>query len=70
MQRNRMHRPGCSRGTAIGIKQDKEPSRRQSLESGAQSNGASGHCPECGQRMQPEGRCFTCPACGFSKCGA
>jgi len=26
-------------------------------------------CPECGQRMQPEGRCFVCLACGCSKCG-
>jgi len=26
-------------------------------------------CPECGTRMQPEGRCLTCPACGFSRCG-
>jgi hypothetical protein len=26
-------------------------------------------CPECGHRMQPEGRCMTCLACGFSKCG-
>jgi hypothetical protein len=26
-------------------------------------------CPECGARMQPEGRCLTCPACGYSKCG-
>jgi hypothetical protein len=26
-------------------------------------------CPECGVRMQPEGRCLTCPTCGFSMCG-
>lgn len=26
-------------------------------------------CPECGQKMQPDGRCFVCRACGFSKCG-
>jgi len=26
-------------------------------------------CPECGNRMQPEGRCFVCRACGYSKCG-
>ena len=26
-------------------------------------------CPECGNRMQPEGRCLTCPACGYSRCG-
>jgi RNase P subunit RPR2 len=30
---------------------------------------AAAACPECGQRMLPEGRCLTCPACGFSKCG-
>jgi len=70
MQRNRMYRPGCSRGTAIRIEQEKGPSHRPSLKSGVHSNGASDCCPECGQRMQPEGRCFTCPACGFSKCGA
>lgn len=26
-------------------------------------------CPECGHRMQPEDRCVTCLACGYSKCG-
>ena len=26
-------------------------------------------CPECFARMRPEGRCLTCPACGYSKCG-
>jgi hypothetical protein len=26
-------------------------------------------CPECGVRMQPEGRCLTCLVCGFSRCG-
>jgi tRNA(Ile2) C34 agmatinyltransferase TiaS len=26
-------------------------------------------CPECGNQMQPEGRCFVCRACGYSKCG-
>ena len=25
--------------------------------------------PECFARMLPEGRCMTCPACGYSKCG-
>lgn len=26
-------------------------------------------CPECGSRMEPNGRCFVCRVCGFSKCG-
>jgi len=26
-------------------------------------------CPECGQKMQPDGRCFVCRACGYSECG-
>ena len=26
-------------------------------------------CPECGSLMEPNGRCFVCHACGFSKCG-
>ncbi len=26
-------------------------------------------CPECGSLMEPNGRCFVCRACGFSKCG-
>jgi len=26
-------------------------------------------CPECGCMMEPNGRCFVCRACGFSKCG-
>lgn len=26
-------------------------------------------CPECGHQMQPEGRCLTCLACGYSRCG-
>jgi len=26
-------------------------------------------CPECFARMLHEGRCLTCPACGYSKCG-
>ena len=25
-------------------------------------------CPECGQELKSEGRCFSCPNCGFSKC--
>ena len=25
-------------------------------------------CPECGERLKSEGRCFSCPNCGFSKC--
>ena len=25
-------------------------------------------CPECGARLVSEGRCFSCPNCGFSKC--
>jgi ribonucleoside-diphosphate reductase alpha chain len=25
-------------------------------------------CPTCGQELNPEGGCFTCPACGYSKC--
>jgi ribonucleoside-diphosphate reductase alpha chain len=25
-------------------------------------------CPECGAKMLPEGRCWSCPNCGFSKC--
>lgn len=26
-------------------------------------------CPECGNELSPEGGCFSCPTCGFSKCG-
>ena len=26
-------------------------------------------CPDCGQEMHPEGGCFFCRACGFSRCG-
>jgi hypothetical protein len=27
-------------------------------------------CPECQQKMVPEGgRCCVCPACGYSRCG-
>jgi len=26
-------------------------------------------CPECGSPMEPNGRCFVCRACGYSKCG-
>ena len=26
-------------------------------------------CPECGCTMEPNGRCFVCRLCGFSKCG-
>ena len=26
-------------------------------------------CPECGSLMEPNGRCFVCRTCGFSKCG-
>jgi len=26
-------------------------------------------CPECGCTMEPNGRCFVCRACGYSKCG-
>jgi hypothetical protein len=26
-------------------------------------------CPECGSLMEPNGRCFVCHTCGFSKCG-
>ncbi len=25
-------------------------------------------CPECGEEMIPEGGCWTCPFCGYSKC--
>ena len=25
-------------------------------------------CPECGEQLKSEGRCFSCPNCGFSKC--
>ena len=25
-------------------------------------------CPECGEKLKSEGRCFSCPNCGFSKC--
>jgi hypothetical protein len=26
-------------------------------------------CPECGSLMEPNGRCFVCRACGYSRCG-
>jgi hypothetical protein len=26
-------------------------------------------CPECGSRMEPNGRCFVCRGCGHSTCG-
>ncbi|MGE5653628.1 MAG: TSCPD domain-containing protein, partial [Bacillota bacterium] len=26
-------------------------------------------CPECGKSLVPQSGCFTCPHCGFSKCG-
>jgi len=26
-------------------------------------------CPDCGISNVPTSRCFTCPACGWSKCG-
>ncbi len=26
-------------------------------------------CPECGARMEPNGRCFVCRGCGHSTCG-
>ena len=26
-------------------------------------------CPDCGQGMVRQGRCFYCPECGFSSCG-
>ena len=29
----------------------------------------SGACPECGGRVEHEGGCMVCRACGFSKCG-
>lgn len=25
-------------------------------------------CPECGEQLKSEGRCFSCPNCGFSRC--
>lgn len=25
-------------------------------------------CPECFSELVPEGRCYYCPSCGFSKC--
>ncbi len=28
----------------------------------------AGFCPDCGDRLIPEGGCLTCHACGFSKC--
>ena len=27
-----------------------------------------GSCPECGNKLQPEGGCAICICCGFSKC--
>lgn len=26
-------------------------------------------CPECGSSMIPGGGCWSCPTCGFDKCG-
>jgi ribonucleoside-diphosphate reductase alpha chain len=26
-------------------------------------------CPECGESLNPEGGCWTCSSCGYSKCG-
>jgi predicted amidophosphoribosyltransferase len=28
-----------------------------------------GVCPYCGSKMQPDGGCMFCPACGYSLCG-
>ncbi len=38
-----------------------------SLSSPVPSAGAP--CPECGKSLVPQSGCFTCPHCGFSKCG-
>jgi len=39
-------------------------------ETGRRSGAPPRHvCPECGARMEPEGRCFFCRACGYSPCG-
>ncbi|MBQ9988996.1 MAG: vitamin B12-dependent ribonucleotide reductase [Clostridia bacterium] len=29
----------------------------------------SGRCPECGEKLEHEGGCAVCRACGYSKCG-
>jgi ribonucleoside-diphosphate reductase alpha chain len=30
--------------------------------------GKSVNCPECGEKLQPEGGCLFCPICGWSAC--
>ncbi len=37
--------------------------------SAAPTTGGGTPCPECGKSLVPQSGCFTCPHCGFSKCG-
>ena len=48
----------------------KEPEKYVKItdESGEKYARFSLTCPECGEQLKSEGRCFSCPNCGFSKC--
>ncbi len=52
---------GPVRGPGVGDASPRAPLER--------SGPSGGTCPDCGGPLVREGRCGTCPLCGYSACG-
>jgi hypothetical protein len=61
--------PGCHKRYALPADVREEAARRMVAHKCQADPPTSDTCPECGSGMVPEGRCFVCYACGYSRCG-